>query len=76
MTRISETKDNVIRFKEILLELHRGARPTSLYDQFHDIIASASQKEGEEIKNQMIIEGVPKRHAKKWSRTHLLRRAG
>jgi DUF438 domain-containing protein len=67
--------DNVVRFKEILLALHRGERPKSLFDQFHDIIASATPEESDEIKKQMLIEGVPKRRANRWSRIHLAKRA-
>lgn len=76
MNTITEKKDNVVRFKEILLALHRGARPMSLFDQFHDIIANATPEESAEIKKQMLIEGVPKRRAARWSRVHLFRSVG
>lgn len=58
---------NIIRFKEILLELHRGAEPAALFDQFHEIINSANQQEADEIQRQLIIEGVPTQQVKKWS---------
>jgi DUF438 domain-containing protein len=75
MSKMTQKTDNVIRFKEVLLALHRGARPKSLFDQFHDIIVNATPDESEEIKKQMLIEGVPKGRAKRWSRTHLAKRA-
>lgn len=67
-----ENRDNVSRFKEILLELHRGAKPFALFDEFHDIIANADFSECEEIRKQLVIEGVPKKRAIKWSRSRLL----
>lgn len=61
---------NVIRFKEILLELHRGAEPSALFEQFHEVISNASNEEYEEIKHQMIVEGVPQNQALKWQERH------
>ena len=74
MTEKNQATDNITRFKDILLELHRGADPSALYDRFHDVIAHASAEECEEIKQQMLIEGVPRRRTRKWSRHHLKRR--
>ena len=67
-----ESQNNVIRFKDILLELHRGATPSTLFEQFHEIISSASMEEYEEIKKQMIAEGVPRNQAVKWQKRHEL----
>ncbi|MBN2530271.1 MAG: DUF438 domain-containing protein [Deltaproteobacteria bacterium] len=74
MNKVIENRSNVTRFKEILLELHRGKEPSSLFDQFHDVISSADATECEEIKQQMVIEGVPRKRAKKWTRHQLFHR--
>ncbi|MBN2715740.1 MAG: DUF438 domain-containing protein [Deltaproteobacteria bacterium] len=66
MNKTTESENNVIRFKEILLALHRGAEPASVFDQFHEVITSASEEEYEQIKKEMIVEGVPGKRAKKW----------
>ena len=66
MNKAIESASNVSRFKEILLALHRGARPASVFEQFHEIISSASDEEYEEINREMIAEGISRKQAKKW----------
>jgi DUF438 domain-containing protein len=73
MNRKNQAVDNIIRFKDILLELHRGADPSTLYDRFHEVITHATADECEEIKQQMLIEGVPRKRTRKWSKHHLKR---
>ena len=66
MNKTTISSGNVTRFKEILLELHRGAAPSTMFEQFHDVITSATAEEYEEITQQMIREGISGKQAKKW----------
>ncbi|MBN2340962.1 MAG: DUF438 domain-containing protein [Deltaproteobacteria bacterium] len=75
MNELIKRENNVSRFKEILLELHRGVAPDKLYDRFHDVISAANVEECKEIQKQLIIEGVPKRRAKNWGKTHMVQTA-
>jgi hypothetical protein len=42
-----------------------------LFEEFHDVVRSATLEDSVEIQKQLMIEGIPPKHAQQWSRSHI-----